>query len=125
MINKRLRILDTYSLVCEGNKYFKLDHWQGHRGIYVEIEKGEYDKRIKALAETISKCPDVDLLMVLTDALYDLPLRRLNKIEAMIRDEIHIAQIENRRPKINTTAKDRGTCINLAVNGKYTLNVRG
>lgn len=121
-----LNMLDNEDMlqVQRGQTIYKLREWKGHKGYYVEIDVEEYDKRVHALAQKIASMPQVDLLSILRDALYDIPLKRLEKVEEMIEKELSEATLENREPKIETNARRRGTCVNLNVGGRFALELR-
>lgn len=122
MKNEKERIRMTSGLgglFRKAGKWFKVLKHQGVHIIYEEIDIDEYDKRIHDLADKITRSPQVDLGDILRDALYDLPLKRLGKIEEMLSQELVKPE-----PSVKTTKRDRGTCINLAIGGKYACVLR-
>lgn len=116
---------DQMGLVHKGGKIFKAEKWHGPKVRMVEIDAAEYDARVQRLADTIMASPGVNLVDILKDALYDVPLKRLDTIEAMVSEEVKKAKTEKRTPDMKTTKRDRGTCINLAVGGKFCAVLRG
>ncbi len=106
-------------LFHKAGKWFKVLKHQGVHNIYEEIDLEEYDKRVCGLAKKIVSSPNVDLTDILRDALYDLPLERLGKIEEMLKQEMAKAT-----PSVKTTKRDRGTCVNLAIGGKFAVELR-
>lgn len=109
------------SMLKRGSVLFKAKKHIGHEVIYVEIDLEEYDRRVAKLAENIAKQPGVDMLAILKDALYDLPLDYLKSIEGKVKDEL-----EKPKPEIKTKVATtyRGTCVNLNVGGKNVLEIR-
>lgn len=115
---------DTLGIIYEGKKCYKVHSFKGPKARYIEINKVEYDKRVSELATKVITCKSVNLSDVLKDALYDLPLSILDKIESRVNEEISTAKREGREPDIKTTKRDRGTCVNLAIKGRYALELR-
>ncbi len=115
---------DMTGLVNKDGKVFKAQKWRGLRAVMVEINPQEYDARVQRLADMIMASPGVNLVDVLKDALYDLPLDRLAVIEQMVGQELETAKAEGRPPDMKTTKRDRGTCVNLAVAGRFCANLR-
>jgi len=62
------------SMLKRGSTLYKAKCHRGHEITYVEINLKEYDERIDKLAKTIADQPGVNLMAILKDALYDLPL---------------------------------------------------
>lgn len=108
-------------MLRRGSTVFKAKSHRGHEIIYEEINLAEYDERIDKLAKSIAKMPDVDLLAVLKDALYDLQLNYLKNVENKVNKEL-----SKPKPEIKTkVATDyRGTCVNLNVGGKNIVELR-
>ena len=100
-------------------KLFKVLKFSKTSEVFIEVNPAEYDKRIHDLSKKIASYPGVDLLDVLRDALYDLPLARLEVIENMLSGEA-----EKPEPQVKTTKRDRGTCINVAIGGKFAFELR-
>ena len=100
-------------------KMFKAVKFSKTNVIFIEVKPEEYDRRIHDVADKIASYPGVDLKDVLRDALYDLPLSRLDVIEKMLADET-----EKGEPQIRTTKRDRGTCINVAIGGRFAFELR-
>ena len=119
-----LEMLDNQDMLKRGNAIYKAREWKGGKIYYEEIDLEEYDRRIDNLARKIASMPQVDLLDILKDALYDLNLKRLSKVEGMLEVEIKEAQEEKREAEIKTTKRNRGTCVNLAVGKKFALMLR-
>lgn len=120
MPRKQIELTDNHGMLHEGRRLFKAHHWAGTRVVYEEIDVAEYDRRIADLAEKLSAMPGVDLLAVLKDALYDLSLKRLEKVEAALCKEVETSE----EPRVVTTSRDRGTCINIAIGGRFAFQVR-
>ena len=91
---------------------------------FVEVDPQEYDARIEAVAKRIASYPQVDLLDTIRDALYDLPLCYLQRLEEKLNKEEIKANVEGRKPKVETRRGERGTCCELRIGGKYALNLR-
>ena len=119
MSKQVITLTDNHGMFRKGSKLFKVHHYSGVRIVYEEINQNEYDERVRGIAETIAIQPDVDLIDVLRDALYDLPLKRLEGVESALSKELATEE-----PKINTTSRDRGTCINLAIGKRFAFNIR-
>ncbi len=120
MARKQIELTDNHGMLHQGNRLFKAHHWKGTRVVYEEIDIVEYDRRVADLAEKLAAMPGVDLLAVLKDALYDLSLKRLEKVEAAFSKEVEASE----EPRIVTTSRDRGTCINVAIGGRFAFQVR-
>ncbi len=108
-------------MLKRGNTVFKAKSHKGTNITYQEIDLEEYDKRVDHLAHTITQSPEVDLLAILKDALYDLPLDYLAQVEKKLGMELKKPepQIET---KVDTTY--RGTCVNLRIGGKNLVELR-
>jgi len=108
-------------MLRRGHTVFKAKSHKGTQITYQEIDLGEYDERVDALAREITKQPGVDLLAILKDALFDLPLDYLTTIEGKIKKEL-----EKPTPRIETKVDTnyRGTCVNLSVGGKNLVELR-
>jgi len=109
------------SFLKRGSTLFKAKCHRGHEVTYVEIDLEEYDKRVDELAKNIAKQPGIDLLALLRDALYDLPLDYLKNVESKVNKEL-----EKPKPEIKTKVATtyRGTCVNLNVGGKNLVELR-
>lgn len=90
-----------------------------HRAEYVEVDPEEYDERVEKLAKLIMSYPKVNLVDVLKDALYDLPLDVLTRVEKLLVEEAKKA-----KPDVKTQRGERGTCVELRVGGKFGLELR-
>jgi len=124
-VSRIIKITDNDGLIQEGDKLWKEHHCDRRHNIhYVEIDGEEYDKRVEELSNKIMACPDVDLSSVVKDALYDLPLGLLDKIEERLNTALEEAKKTKVKPKVKTTAKNRGTCVNLCINEKFAVNLR-
>ena len=120
MKKDQITMTSNQGIFRKGNKLYKAHHYIGNvRIVYEEIDLQEYDKRIHLLAEKIASQPDVDLLDVLKDALYDVSLKRLEMVE-----QAFIKELAKEKPQIRTTKRDRGTCINIAIGKRFALEVR-
>lgn len=108
-------------MLKRGGILYKAKKHIGHEVIYVEIDLEEYDRRVAELAGNIAKQPGVDMLAILKDALYDLPLDYLKSIEGKVNKELEKPKPEI-RTKVATTY--RGTCVNLNVGGKNLIEIR-
>ena len=119
-----LEVNDYQDMLKRGSTYLKVRKWVGGKLYYEEIDLEEYDKRIAELAKKIASAPEVDLLSLLKDALYDLNLDRLDRVEQMVNTELEKSKKEKRPSNIKTTPRQRGTCVNLAVGGKFAVMLR-
>lgn len=109
---------DTLGLLYKDGKYFKEKRREGPKYYYVEVDPKEYDDRIKTLAEKIMKCPKVDLGDLLRDALYDIPLTVLDRLEKDLAKELELAETRGTEPSVKTVKRERGTCVSLAIGGR-------
>lgn len=109
------------AMLKRGHSVFKAKSHRGTIITYQEIDLEEYDKRVNDLATEIAKMPGVDLMAVLKDALYDLPLDYLATVETKFKKEL-----EKPEPKVKTKVDTtyRGTCVNLNVGGKNLVELR-
>lgn len=121
---ERFEVNDYQDMLKRGDITYKVRKWHGGKLLYEEIDLGDYDKRIENLAKKIASMPQVDLLSLVKDALYDLTLERLDRVEGMVSTEVAKAKEEKRKPEIKTTPRQRGTCVNLAVGGRFALMLR-
>jgi len=108
-------------MLRRGSSIFKAKKHKGTLITFEEIDLEEYDKRVDTLARDIAKMPGVDLLAVLKDALFDLPLDYLTNVEGKVRKELDKAA-PNIETKVDTNY--RGTCVNLHVGGKNLVEIR-
>ncbi|KKM90934.1 hypothetical protein LCGC14_1233540 [marine sediment metagenome] len=115
----RIKMTDNQGMFKKGQKVFKVHHYSGVNIVYEEIDVNQYDERVVKLAKKIAGMPEVNLLDVLTDALYDISLKRLEKVEKSFAEELEKAD-----PQVRTTKRDRGTCINLAIGKRFAFEVR-
>lgn len=76
------------AMLKRGHSIFKAKSHKGTTITYQEIDLEEYDKRVEALATKIAKMPGVDLMAVLKDALYDLPLNHLAIVEKSLQKNL-------------------------------------
>lgn len=120
----RFVMTDNMGLVHMDGKTFKAISYRGPRVTYAEIDVADYDARVEALVAAILAAPGVNLVDVLKDALYDIPLERFEVVERMIHEEAVRAKTEKRPPNMATTKRDRGTCVNLAVAGRFCAVLR-
>ena len=109
------------AMLKRGDKTFKA---KSHRGVeitYQEIDVVKYDERIEKLAKIIGEQPDVDVLGIIKDALYDLPLDYLSKVEREL-----TVELEKPKPVIKTKTDTtyRGSCVNLNIGGKNMVELR-
>ena len=104
-----------------GDKVYKAKAHKGTEITFQEIDMEEYDQRVHKLARSLAKLPEVDLLSILKDALYDLPLDYLKTVENKINREL-----EKPTPEIKTKVDTnyRGTCVSLNVGGKNLVELR-
>lgn len=109
------------AMLKRGHSIFKAKSHRGTTITYEEIQLEEYDKRVNDLAVKIAEMPEVDLMAVLKDALYDLSLDYLADVERKFKKEL-----KKPEPKVVTKADTtyRGTCINLNVGGKNLVELR-
>jgi predicted nucleic acid-binding Zn-ribbon protein len=115
---------DNMGIVHQDGKTYKAISYHGPVVKYEEIDVAKYDARVQRLVEVIRASPKVDLTDILRDALYDIPLERLDKVEVMILAEAEKAKLEARVPDIKTAKRERGTCINLDVAGRFCAILR-
>ena len=108
-------------MLKRGHSVFKAKSHKGTQITYQEINLEEYDKRVQDLAEKLAKMPDVDLLAILKDALFDIPLDYLSEVERKINKELEKPKPEI-KTKVDTTY--RGTCVNLNIGGKNLVELR-
>ena len=108
-------------MLKRGNTVFKAKSHKGTQITYQEIDLEEYDNRVDSLAKKLAEIPEVDLLAILKDALYDLPLDYLAQVETKIGQELEKPEPEI-KTKIDTNY--RGTCVNLNVGGKNLVELR-
>ena len=108
-------------MLRRGHSVFKAKSHKGTAITYQEIDLDEYDNRVDELAKKLTKMPGVDLVAILKDALFDLPLDYLAQVESKINKEL-----EKPEPKIETKVDTtyRGTCVNLNVGGKNLVELR-
>ena len=104
-----------------GSTVYKAKKHVGTQITFVEIDLEEYDKRVHELAVKLAQMPSVDLLSILKDALFDLPLDYLGSVEKKISMEL-----EKPEPKIATKVDTnyRGPCVSLNVGGKNLVELR-
>ena len=109
------------SMIRRGSTVFKAKKHKEHEITYVEIDLEEYDRRVTELASKIAKMPGVDLLAILKDALYDLPLDYLKNVETKT-----LKELEKPEPQIQTKVSTtyRGTCVSLNVGGRNLCELR-
>jgi len=109
------------SMLKRGSTIFKAKCHKNHEITYAEINLEEYDKRVLSLAKKIADMPNVDMLAMLKDALYDLPLDYLKNVEKKV-----LKELKKPEPKIKTKVSTnyRGTCVNLNVAGKNIVELR-
>ena len=110
---------DNRMMFKKNGKTFHALEYKGVTITYEEVDPKEYDKRIHDLANEINELPCVDLMDVLRDALYDLPLKKLAIVEKRFKKEL-----QKDEPKVTTTVRDRGTCVGLAIGGKRAFELR-
>lgn len=108
-------------MLKRGSTIFKAKRHRGVTITYEEIDLEEYDRQVDALAKKIAKMPNVDLLAVLKDALYDLPLDYMKEVESKVDKEL-----EKPAPQVATKVETtyRGTCVHLNVGGKNLVELR-
>lgn len=118
-------------IMTDGSPYnamFKRGHTvfkaKSHRGVQItfqEIDLADYDKRVHELATKLAQMPNVDLLVMLKDALYDLPLDYLGEMGKKFAEEI-----EKPKPVVvtKTDRTYRGTCVSLNIGGKKMVELR-
>ena len=116
---EQITMTDNRMMFTKDGKTFHALEYKGVTITYEEIDPKEYDKRIRQLADRIDALPGVNLVDVLRDALYDMPLKKLAKVENKFK-----AELEKKDPQVKTTVRDRGTCVGLAIGGKRTLELR-
>jgi fructose-1,6-bisphosphatase/inositol monophosphatase family enzyme len=62
----------------------------GHlvRRVYREVDKGEYESRVKALAVKLVKVGDVKVEDIIYDAIKELPMDKVAEIEGALDEEL-------------------------------------
>lgn len=95
-----------------------------HNAEYVEVDPDEYDRRVEELTSRIASFPGVDLKDVLRDALYDMTLDHLSRLEKKLDKEVARAEVASRPPKVETKRGERGTCVELIVGGLFGMQIR-
>lgn len=126
---KLMKITDNDGLIQEGKKLFKVHHYgAGHNILYEEVNPEEYDKRIAQLAQRIMEYPTVNLMDIVKDALYDLPLKLLDRLEDKLNKEQERAKTIGDTPSVSTKTANRGTCVDLVIGKtkreRFVLNLR-
>ena len=118
-MTEQITMTDNRMMFKKDGKTFHALEYKGVTITYEEIDPKEYDKRIRDLANEMNNLPDVDLMDVLRDALYDLPLKKLAKVEKRFEKEL-----QEDEPDVTTTVRDRGTCVGFAIGGKRACELR-
>ncbi len=126
---KLMKITDNDGLIQEGKNLFKVHHYgAGHNILYEEINPEEYDKRINEIAKELVKHPAVNLTDIVKDALYDLPLKLLERLETQLKKEESRSSITQETPVVKTRTTNRGTCVDLVIGKtrreRFVLNLR-
>jgi len=119
MTKEQITMTDNRMMFTKDGKTFHALEYKGVTITYEEIDTRDYDNRIRNLADKINALPKVDLMDVLRDALYDMPLKKLIKVERQLAKEL-----KKEEPHVKTTVRDRGTCVGLAIGGKRALELR-
>jgi len=130
----KIMLTDDAGHFWREGKLFKLRRWLSapkdlqmkglHQGEYIEVDPEEYDAKVEKLARKIAAYPDVDLLDVLRDALYDEPLVFLDKLEKKLQREDTRAEEVESKPRVETRRGERGTCVELRIAGRYGMTMR-
>ena len=95
-----------------------------HRLEYVQVDSKEYDARIEKLVSKITSYPGVDLKDVLRDALYDMNLDHLDRLEKMLTKEDNVAEETANKPRVETKRGERGTCVELRIGNRFGAQLR-
>lgn len=119
-----IKTTDNNSILYKDGKLYKVRRHRATSLLYEEVDPKEYDKRIQALAEKIASCPRVNLLDTLKDALYDVSLDFLDRIEKKVNKELVTAEAMKVEPRIRTKTAERGTCVDLFVGKRLVCNIR-
>lgn len=90
-----------------------------HKAEFVEVDPKVYDDRVDALANAIVSNPGVNLLDILKDALYDLPLEHMDRVEKLL-----VEEKKKPTPEVQTKKGERGTCVELRIGGKFAMELR-
>jgi len=108
-------------MLKRGSSIFKAKSHRGTIVTFEEINLEEYDKRVSVLATKLAAMPNIDLLVVLKDALYDLSLDHLATVETKFEKEI-----KKEAPEVSTKVDRtyRGTCVNLSIGGRKVAELR-
>jgi hypothetical protein len=103
----------------------KEDRLKGtHKAEYVEVDPLEYDARVNALAQRIANFPQVNTLDIIKDALYDMALVHLTRLEDKLNKEEQRAKVERRKPQVETKHGERGTCVELRIANRFAIVLR-
>ena len=123
---KKMIVTDNLGMLRRGSTIFKAKSHKGVTIVYQEIDLEEYDKRVTDLADRIAKMPGINLITLLKDALYDIPLDQLEKVEKRFEEEIKRAEEtkEKARVAMVTEKSYRGTCVDLSIGGKKVVELR-
>ena len=129
MTEKKIQMTDDAGHFWLDGKLFKIKRYMRgsredlmkgiHKAEYVEVNPEEYDARVGNLANEIVSHPGVDLMDILRDALYDLPLEHLSRVEKLLAEEK-----KKPKPEVKTKKGARGTCVELRVGGKFAMELR-
>jgi hypothetical protein len=125
----KIRMTDDSGHFWIDGKLYKLKEWiypdrqealKGvHQANFVEVDPNEYDQRVEKLAQRIKSFPQVDLLDIVRDALYDMSLNQLSRLEKKLEREEAISKEKNIPPRVETRRGERGTCVELRIGNKY------
>lgn len=123
---EKITLTDNLGMLKRGTTLFKAKSHKGVKIVYQEIDLEEYDKRVSALADKLAKMPEVDLMALLKDALYDIPLDQLENVEKRLDAEIKRAEAAKEAAKVRTATERtyRGTCVDLRINGYTAVELR-
>ena len=123
---EEITVTDNLGMLKRGTTIFKAKSHKGVKIVYQEIELEEYDKRVSELADKLAKMPGVDLMALLKDALYDIPLDQLEKVEKKFEAEVKRAKAEKEAARVKTVTERtyRGTCVDLLIGTSRVVELR-
>jgi len=130
----KLRMTDDSGHFWMDGKLYKLKDWvypskeEAMRGVhqarFVEVDPAKYDQRIEKLAQRIKTYPQVDLLDVVRDALYDMSLNQISRLEKRLDKEEAVAKEQKTEPRVSTKRGERGTCVELRIGNRWGAQLR-
>ena len=132
---KRIRVTmadDQGHFYLDG-KLYKLQKYQRFKvdgpsrtfeGVFIEVDPEEYDNRIENLTKRVASYPQVILTDLIKDALYDMQLAWLDRLEKRLDEEDKKSLATGQPARVETKRGPRGTCVELHVCGRYAAQLR-